>query len=109
MTRELRRTARDAERSDYLILITLIILIMGRRVGGCRRAGRGTPQRLKKRSGRWLLSDASELSEESRRRVDDGEGDVAVKHYATIERAVAVEGRMRRRCNHPRTKQGRER
>ena len=56
-----------------------------------------------------MLSDASELSEESRRRVDDGEGDVAVKHYATIERAVAVEGRMRRRCNHPRTKQGRER
>ena len=37
-----------------------------------------------------MLSEESELSEESRRRADDGEGEEAVKHCATIERAVAV-------------------
>ena len=44
----------------------------------------------KKRSGWKLLSEELELSEESRRRAEDREGATAVKHYATIERAVAV-------------------
>ena len=38
-SRELRRAGRDTEGRDYLILITLIILIRGRRVGGRRMAG----------------------------------------------------------------------
>ena len=33
----------------------------------------------------------------------------AVTHCATIERAVVVLGRKRRRCNNPKTKQGRGR
>ena len=53
-----------------------------------------TPKDKRSRRG-GVLRQWRELSEVSRRRAEDREGAKAVKHCTTIERAVAVEGRMR--------------
>ena len=70
-----------------------------------------TPKDKRSRRGGmlWQWRELSGESEVSSRGADEGEGEEAVKHCATIERAVAMLGRMRRRCNHPKTKQGRGR
>ena len=38
--------------------------------------------------------------------IEDGEGMETERHPATAKSAVAVLGRVRRRCSHPKTKQG---
>ena len=65
-TRELRREVRNAEGRDYLILRTLIILIRVVTYGRLTKGPGEAPRNGRiKWSGRRLLSEESELSEES--------------------------------------------
>ena len=60
------------------------------RVGfGSRRDANTQKQTLSSRRGPMAM-EGVKASEVSRRRAEDREGATAVKHYATIERAVAV-------------------